>query len=142
MPRLASVAAAFLGALSVAKAGNVCAAQSSSLGTPTGGGPASVLRFWGPGREPCGDESYEQRGVSNWADLSSDVYEIFVCGQRPLLVRREGAPRGYVLSFEGFEYEGIDVSEGDPEQDCDEECGPGLVNIGEMRWPDVPGLCD
>lgn len=142
MPRFASIAAVFFGALSVANAGNVCAAQSSTLGTPTGGGSVAVLRFWGPGREPCGDQSYELTEHEAWRDLEDDIYEIFVCGQRPLLVKRENAVRGYVLSYNGVEYEGIDVTGGDPVQNCDEPCNFALVNIGEMHFPDVPGLCD
>lgn len=69
----ASVAAlaTFLATVPSAIAGNVCLAEASICGPV--GGCSRNYQIWGPGRDPCGDESQEMKYVFHKRRASSLV---------------------------------------------------------------------
>ncbi|OAK97453.1 hypothetical protein IQ06DRAFT_351135 [Phaeosphaeriaceae sp. SRC1lsM3a] len=127
---------AVLLALPFSFAGSVCFATTCTLGTPTGGAPACNMRAWGPGRKPCGDSSAFIRGFEAFDDLDGHV-EVTLDDQWVTFMPRDGSPGGGVLSIHSVEYEGIDVSDGNVEQDRDEGCG-FASSLENVWWPDVP----
>lgn len=69
-------------------------------------------------------------------DLDGHV-EVTLDDQWVTFMPRDGSPGGGVLSIHSVEYEGIDVSDGNVEQDRDEGCG-FASSLENVWWPDVP----